>query len=135
RLSINIYDDLMPGAKLPDDVVCKIESDKWVEDVIPCRVRRDNQLIGITYNRRVQVIDYASYLDLRDTIGELLRVWGYPDGYTHDKSSWEFYWNDRQAYIVPRYGLSLYSKVGVLTFGTPRQDYQPWPTYSLLPHD
>src|SRR5882724_12869215 len=126
-LNINLYDDLTPGAKLPDHVICSLEGVQSRDDRIGCEVWRDDRMVSFLYNRRIQVIDYVSYLDLQDDLGHLLKIWGHPNGYIHQGIAWEFYWNDREAYVVPRYGLTIYSKVGVVTFGTPNQDYKPWP--------
>lgn len=134
-LKIAIYDNLMPGYNLPNRSTCGYEGTFANSPDLFCAVGYGDQVIHLDYRRDTGVIDYAYYADLQDTVLGLFYVWGQPSGYRHEGSSWWFYWADRSAYVVPKYGLDYESIVGVLVFGSPTLDFLAWPQYGGLPNN
>lgn len=132
EFKVPFYEDLMPGSPVPDGVGCYPDSTGMINEGY-CTVWR-NRTINLSVSTDTKRIDYASYLDLEDRLGDFLLLWGRPAGWTCDGPGYYFFWADRSIYVVPRYGLSVFTVVGVVRFGTPTTDYRPMPEYSLLPH-
>ncbi len=135
-LQVQPVDALAPGATMPHRATCEYGSKLLYDPITACwTILPTGQNVYFDLDTRTRIIQRASYIDLKDTVGDLLLVWGTPNGYTHEGKAWTFYWNDREAYIVPKYGLSIYSVVGMVVMGTPDKDYKLWPAYSSLPVD
>jgi hypothetical protein len=134
HLKITIYDELMPGNPMPAYSYCLSNLDSTPDYHPYCYAKRGKE-IGFAFNRNTDRIDSVTYVDLQDQVSDLYSTFGKPTGYICDEWSYTFFWKDRRAYIVPHSGLSMYTTVGIITFGSPDRDYQPMSPHRLLPND
>jgi hypothetical protein len=89
---------VMPGSHLPDGAVCN-----WTTysrgDMMYCNIALQNKTLYFSYDLRRKVIVHTSMPVDKQTVGNLIVVWGDPTGIEHYTWSAEVQWGNRSIFV------------------------------------
>ncbi|MCC7451954.1 MAG: hypothetical protein IT324_31395 [Anaerolineae bacterium] len=120
----DIPETLLPGHVMPDDVSCV--PSPYSGERVSCRVLSgDNDLIYVTFDAKGHVIRRVSMLMDRQSIGDLIRVWGPPTGIKKMRWAMQVQWGMRYVYVSAQ-PFSPENGVGFVSYDLDLDGVAPW---------